>query len=345
MKTALLTGIRKMEIRDVPRPESPGPGRVLLKTRMVGICGSDLHYYTEGRIGGQSVAYPFRMGHECVAEVMTAPGGQSRLKSGDRVAVDPAVSCSRCNQCKAGRPHTCLNLKFMGAPGQMPGALAEYFTMPVENCYPFGGEISLQAAVMAEPLSIAIHAFRLLNDPFIRTVGILGSGPIGLCVLSESLNESSRSVFVTYLADYRIEAALRMGASWGGNPDRIDVSGEVLKREPDGLDAVFECCGDEEALDQGIVMLKPGGKLVVVGIPAADRVRLDIHALRRKEISVIHARRQNGCMQPAIERVRRDPALWEGLVTHLFALEDSGRAFETAARRSDGVIKAVIVSN
>jgi len=342
MKAAFLTGIRKMEIRDVPRPESPGRGWVLLKTSMVGICGSDLHYFSDGRIGDQCVVFPFLMGHECVSVVDTVPSGKSPVGPGEVVVVDPAVSCGKCSQCQSGRPHTCLNLKFMGAPAQMPGALSEYFTMPAENCYPVREEISPKAAIMAEPLSIAIHAFRLLNSPQVRTIGILGSGPIGLSVLSESLKERGRSVYVTDRADHRIDAAVRLGASWGGNPDRMGISDEILKREPDGLDAVFECCGDQDALDQAVALLKPGGKLLIIGIPATGQIRMDIHTLRRKEINILNVRRQNNCMQAAVDRLRENPGLWDSLVTHVFGLEETGRAFETAAGHSDGVIKAVI---
>ncbi|MBN1893068.1 alcohol dehydrogenase catalytic domain-containing protein [bacterium] len=341
MKASFLTGIRRLETRVVAAP-GPGKGLLLLKNRMVGICGSDLHYFNEGRIGDQSVVYPFIMGHECVAEVCAIQEEASRFSPGDMVIVDPAVSCGSCSQCRAGRPHTCLNLKFMGAPGQLEGALAGMLAMPESCCHPAGNDLSLRAAVMVEPLSIAVHAFRLAGIPAGSTIGILGAGPIGLCVLFESQKAGAGSVFVTDRRAHRVAAAMKAGASWAGNPERNDIVQEILERETEGLDAVFECCGDPEALDQAVSILKPGGRLVVVGIPAAERVPQDLHALRRKEITVIHVRRQNGCIATALEHVRANPDLIESWVTHVFGIEDAQRAFETASGRSDGVIKAVI---
>ena len=132
MKAMMLTGIRQMEMQDVPVPVIQNDNDVLLKIEYVGVCGSDVHYYETGRIGSQIVQYPYAVGHECTATVVKIGSGVIGLKEGDPVVVEPAISCGYCDQCQAGRPHTCRQLKFLGCPGQIDGCLSEYIVMPAE---------------------------------------------------------------------------------------------------------------------------------------------------------------------------------------------------------------------
>ena len=124
-----------MELHEVPDPGPPGEGQLLLKVETVGVCGSDIHYYNIGRIGEQVVEYPFTVGHECAATVIEAGEKTEGFKPGDRVAVDPAMPCYECDQCLAGREHTCRNLKFLGCPGQAEGCLSEMIIMPAKSCF------------------------------------------------------------------------------------------------------------------------------------------------------------------------------------------------------------------
>src|SRR5512137_591299 len=136
MKAALLTGPGRFEVRDVPAPVIARDDDVLLRTKLVGICGSDLHYFASARVGDLDLKYPVRLGHECAAVVEAVGTSVTRLKRGDIVSVEPAVSCGACDQCLAGRPHTCRQLRFMGSPGQLDGALAEFLVMPERNSLP-----------------------------------------------------------------------------------------------------------------------------------------------------------------------------------------------------------------
>src|SRR4030042_6278606 len=129
MKAMLLTDIRRMELADVPEPKIKKGTGVLLKIEMVGVCGSDVHYYETGRIGSQIVEYPFIVGHECTATVKAVGRIVSRVRAGDRVVVDPAIACNKCDQCRVGRRNTCRNLRFLGCPGQASGCLCEYIVM------------------------------------------------------------------------------------------------------------------------------------------------------------------------------------------------------------------------
>jgi L-iditol 2-dehydrogenase len=136
MKTMKLTGLHQMELREAPRPEIVQDTDVLIQMAQVGICGSDVHYYAEGGIGSQRVAYPWTVGHEGAGIVAEVGPAVTRVQIGDRVALDPAQPCGVCDQCRSGRPHTCRALNFLGCPGQVEGCLAEYTRMPESSCYP-----------------------------------------------------------------------------------------------------------------------------------------------------------------------------------------------------------------
>jgi L-iditol 2-dehydrogenase len=342
MKAAVLTGIGAIEVREVPAPVLLRDDDVLVRVVAVGICGSDIHYFREGRIGDQVVRYPAVLGHECAGVVESVGPAAARLKPGDRVAVDPAVVCGRCDQCLDFRPNTCRRLLFLGSPGQLPGCLSEYIVMPGQNCYPLPESMTLEEGVLVEPLSIALHSLRILGGRAPEKTAVLGAGPIGLSVLLAARALAPGTVYVTDKIEDRLEAARHAGAAWAGNPDRQEIVAEIASREPQLLDAVFECSADQAALDQAVDLLKPGGRLVVVGIPAPDRISLDIHKLRRKEITLLNVRRQRYCFPEAIELAAVGPVDQRFMLTHVFDLDEAARAFELAAAYRDGVIKAVI---
>ncbi len=342
MKAALLTGPEKIEVRDVPAPAIAKDDDVLLRTKLVGICGSDLHYFSSARVGDLDLRYPVRLGHECTAVVEAVGKSVTTLKRGDVVAVEPAVSCGTCDQCLAGRPHTCRHLRFMGSPGQLDGALAEFLVMPERNCHPLPAGMDPSLGVVAEPLSIGLWAVALAGRVAVRSVAVLGAGPIGLSVLLGARIQGARAIFVTEKVKARISAAKEAGADWTGNPEKIDVAAEILRLEPLGLDIVFECCGKQEALDQAVRLLKPGGTLVVVGIPVEERVSFDSSKLRRKEIRIQSVRRQNGCLEKALGLLAGGTINADFMATHTFPLDRVQDAYETVFHYRDGVVKALV---
>ena len=223
MKAAFLTGIRQMEIRETSQPEITDPHSVLLRIGTVGVCGSDVHYYTAGRIGSLVVRYPEWTGHECAATVVAVGDQVNKLKVGQRVAVDPLITCGHCDQCLSGREHTCRNQAFLACPGQATGALAEYLVMPERSCYAIPDSMTMVQAAVVEPLSIGLYAQRMAQMQPGAKIAILGSGPIGLCVLLSSLAACDCTVYATDLLDERLELARRCGATWTGNPKHTDV--------------------------------------------------------------------------------------------------------------------------
>jgi L-iditol 2-dehydrogenase len=338
-----LTGIKKFELIEDNKPEIINKTDVLLKIDSVGICGSDMHYYNQGKIGDQVIEFPFTIGHECSARVMEVGAEVSRVKPGDVVAVEPALSCHHCSQCMNGREHTCLHQKFLGCPGQIEGCLSEYIVMPETNCYPVPDNLSAEQAALVEPLSIGHYAVHFLKDRAkVDSAAVLGSGPIGLGVLQSLQSCGIYKIYVTDKLNYRISAAKKAGAVWGGNPEKINIVSELKRINPSLFDIVFECCGKQEALDQAVEILKPGGMLLIVGIPGEDRISFDISKIRRKEITIQNVRRQNNSIQPVIDLISSGKLSPEFMVTHRYTYKETSTAFEKAANYEDGIIKALI---
>jgi L-iditol 2-dehydrogenase len=342
MNAFVLTGLNKMAMTKVPKPRIMNPEDVLIKMASVGVCGSDIHYYTDGKIGSQVVEYPFTVGHEGSGIVEDVGAGVSKFKPGDRIAIDPAMPCFQCDQCKSGRFHTCRHLKFLGCPGQAEGCLSEYIVIPETSCFPISKTVSFDEAVISEPLAIGYYATKLSGNLKDKTIGILGFGPIGMSVLLPALTEKAGKIYVTDKINARLKIAEKCGANWTGNPAESDIVGNIIAEETLLLDIVFECCGQQEAVDQAIKLLKPGGKLLIIGIPEFDRWSFPTDDFRRKEIAVQNVRRQNECTHDVLELIANKEVDVKPMVTHHFPFEQTDKAFELVAGYKDGVMKAMI---
>ncbi len=342
MKAAFLTAIRELEIREAPDPTIQAPDDVLIRIDTVGICGSDVHYYNEGNIGSLVVEYPCMTGHECAGTVAEIGGGVTGLKVGDRVAVDPLMVCGKCDQCVSGRRHTCRNQRFLACPGQAPGAIAELLVMPQDCCYLIPDNVSFEEAALCEPLAIGVYAHALSGMAPTDTAAILGSGPIGLCVLAAIRAAADSPVYMTDLLAERVAFAKQYGADWSGNPEKEDIVAAIREQHPNGLDVVFECAGEQDTIDQAVNLLRPGGKLMLVGIPQTPRISMVIEVARRRELTIQNVRRQNECVQPAIDLVASGGIDVKPLATHRFTLDQTKEAFDLVLGYKDGVIKAIV---
>lgn len=342
MKSMMLTGIREMEMREAPTPELKNDTDVLVKLKVVAVCGSDVHYYVSGKIGSQVVQYPFPVGHECAGVVEKVGSAVTRVKEGDRIAVEPAMSCGECDQCKAGRPHTCRNLTFLGCPGQADGCLSDFIVMPEHSCFPIPDSMSFDEAAISEPLAIGVYAVNRSIPMQGANIGILGFGPIGMSVQLPAIAKGAKNVYVTDKIDGRLQIARESGATYAGNVNKTDVVKEILELEPKGLDVVFECCGQKEAIDQAFELLKPGGVLMLIGIPEFDRWSFPVDKGRHKEVTIINVRRQNGAVEETLEMLENRSADVSKMPTHRFSFEDTKKAFDLVASYGDGVMKAMI---
>jgi len=337
-----LTGIRQMEMMDVPKPAILNDRDVLIRMKTLGVCGSDIHYYVSGKIGSQVVNYPFAVGHEGAGLVEAVGKGVSLVKRGDRIAIEPAMPCWECDQCKAGRPHTCRNLRFLGCPGQAEGSLSEFIVMPETSCFKIPDQMSYDEAAISEPLAIGVYAVKQSIPMKGAKVGILGFGPIGMSVLLPALSQGASEVYVSDKIDERLQIARENGASLTANADKEDVVGRFTDKAPELLDVVFECCGQQEALDQAVELLKPGGKLMVIGIPEFENWTIPVDTSRRKELCIQNVRRQNEAVQPALDMIAGGEIHVDPMVTHRFDFKDSKEAFDLVAGYKDGVMKAMI---
>ena len=342
MKAMMLTGIRQMEMREVPDPVIKSPKDVKIKLSVVGVCGSDIHYYTRGNIGSQIVKYPFTVGHEGAGVVVETGSEVSRVKPGDNIAIEPAISCHECDQCLSGRPHTCRKLRFLGCPGQAEGCLSEYIVMPEESCFPLKGGLNADQGSLSEPLSIGIYSLKNTGDLKNKRIAILGFGPIGMSVLLAGRAHGAEIFYVTDKINARLEIARKEGASFTANPLSENITEIIKRKEPLGLDIVFECCGQQEALDQAVEMLKPGGRLIIVGIPETDRWSMSVDDTRRKEMSVYFVRREVDCVIPALEMMKEGRIKTGNMITHRFPFANAKEAFDLVAGYKDGVMKAMI---
>jgi L-iditol 2-dehydrogenase len=331
-----------MAMADAPIPEIVNDTDVLIRVARVGVCGSDIHYYADGGIGNQRVEYPWVVGHEGAGVVVEVGSAVRGVKLGDRVAFDPSFPCGTCEQCLVGRPHTCLHLLFFGCPGQVEGCLKEYIILPERGCLHVPDTMTLDAAAMMEPLSIAVYGATLYPNLQGATIAILGSGPIGLCLLQTALSMGAKKVYVTDKIDQRLDVARRCGAAWTGNPSTTDTVADIIADNGGGLDGVFECCGKPDALDDAVKLLKPGGELSLIGIPEGNRISMDINLLRRKEIRIQNVRRQNNCMQKSLNLIESGAVDANAMITHRFPFARTDEAYDLVANYRDGVVKAMI---
>ena len=342
MKAMMLTGIRQIEMKDVPDPIIKNPKDVKIKMSVLGICGSDIHYFTQGKIGSQEVKFPFSVGHEAAGVVIETGRSVTRVKPGDTIAIDPAMPCYECDQCRAGRHHTCRKIRFLGCPGQADGALCEYIVMPEANCFPLSGNLTPDHGSISEPLTIGIYSVKKSGGVKGLNIGILGFGPIGMSVMLAAKAQGVDNIYVTDKINERLSVAVKEGAFYTGNPLKVNVAQQIKQKEPLGLDVVFECCGQQEALDQAVDIMKPGGKIMVVGIPEFDTWSVNVENTRRREIMIQFIRRQVDCVESALEMMNSGDIDVKNMITHRFPFNRTKEAFDLVAAYGDGVMKAMI---
>ncbi len=339
MRAAVLVRPRRIEVRRVPSPPPPGRGEALVRVTAVGICRSDLHYWLHGRIGSQVIRrWPQVLGHEPAGEVVRTGPGVRGLKPGDRVAIEPAVPCGRCRECRTGRHNICAQVKFLGLPGR-PGALAEYLVMPAANLVKVPARVTPAETAALEPLAIGLHAVRLVGKPP-RSAAIIGAGPVGLCLLA-ALRSGGTRVTVADFVPARLRVARRMGAAATIriSPRRPMVAQATSLGDPA---LVFEAGGTPSAVDLALRAVRPGGKVALVGIMDGSLTPVNLHVARRKEMTILNVRRSNGELAAAARLVASGRINLQPMLTHRGGLAATARFFSLVNRRADGVIKAVI---
>jgi L-iditol 2-dehydrogenase len=324
-----LHGRRDVRLAQEPIP-TVAPGQVLLRVTAVGLCGSDRHWFEDASIGDAELAAPLVLGHELAGVIASGP------RTGQRVAIDPAIPCEECRPCRAGRAHLCLALKFAGHAG-IDGGLRQWMTWPEQQVHALPDGCSDAEGALLEPLGVAIHALDLAQVRVGDAVAVVGCGPIGLLLIQLARLAGARWVGATDPLGHRLQAAAGFGAATFSADGARDAPTEMLAAAGNGgVDVTFEAAGSADAVQTAIRVAGPGTRVVVVGIPGDDRVSFRASTARRKELTIVFARRMLQTYPRAIDLVERHAADLSRLVTHRFPLQDAGQAFEALERR-DGL--------
>lgn len=334
MRAARLHGVGDIRLADEPLPTRT-PGTSLIKVTAVGICGSDLHWYTEAGIGDAQLSTPLVIGHEFAGVI---EGGS---RHGERVAVDPAIPCGICESCREGNHNLCPAVAFSGHSSQ-DGALREYLTWPTDLLHTLPDSVSDADGAMLEPLGVAVHAVDLSHLRIGSTVAVVGCGPIGLCVVQLARAAGATTIVVAEPLAHRREAALRYGADLALTPDEF-LAGLDTATGGRGVDVAFEVAGNDPAIALAVGAVRPGARVLLAGIPDDDRSTFSASAARRKGLALIMVRRMNDVYPRTIALLERGVIDVRSMVTGRYPLTQVQQAFDAAVSR-EGLKVVVEVS-
>lgn len=334
MKAARLHGLGDVRVADEPAPV-PVDGEVLVRVTAVGLCGSDLHWFSEGGIGDAVLSSPVVLGHEFAGVIEGGPD------SGTRVAVEPARPCGQCEECLEGNRNLCRSVRFAGH-GTDDGGLRELVAWPRSLMHPVPASISDADAAMLEPLGVALHAMDLAHLRIGGTIAVVGCGPIGLCVVQLARLAGATQVIAVEPLEHRRRAAAAAGAHVvldSAARDVLDLLGSATGGR--GVDVVVEVAGNDDAVRTAVMAVRPGGTVVLAGIPATENTSFPASVARRKGLTIKMSRRMKEMYPRTIELVDRGLVDVRSLVTHTLPLGRALEAFRVADERVG--LKVIVV--
>ena len=340
-RAAYMTELDKMEIRDIAVPV-PTEKEVLIKVEYVGICGSDVHYFHDGRCGDFVVDGEFMLGHECAGTVIQLGSKVTNLKVGDRVALEPGITCGQCEFCKSGRYNLCPDVRFLATP-PVQGCYENYIAFPENMCFKLPENISTKEGALVEPLSVGMHAAAQGNITLGDQVIILGAGCIGLVTLLACKAYGATDITVVDVIPKRLEFAKKLGATRVINGKEQDVVAEMEKLTNGmGVEKVMETAGSPITIAQTPYLVKNGGTIVLVGISAQPEINFNFGKIMAKEAKIESVFRYRNVYPKAIAAMEKGIIDVSGIVTHEFDFDDIQEAFDCAINDKDNVVKAVI---
>jgi L-idonate 5-dehydrogenase len=305
-----------------------GPGEVLIRLGAGGICGSDLHYYFEGRNGSFVIREPLVPGHEASGIVAKVGEGVSRVKPGDKIAVSPSQACGRCDYCREGREHLCRNMRFLGSASLYPhvqGMFCEYFVLGERQCYPVSGDVSLGELAFAEPLAVGLHAVNRAGDLLGRSVLVTGAGTIGCLTMIAAQLNGATSVSASDVLDRPLATAREAGAARTIRADR-----EADAFASPQFDVAFEASGSFAALKACVAAVKRGGTVVQVGTLPHEPLPFVVNEIMVKELDFKGAFRWGIEFDWAVEYIASRRVDVKPLLSRQFPLAQAVEAFELA---------------
>lgn len=320
MKAARIHSPGDLRLHDEPVP-IPGPGEALVRVGGVGICGSDLNWFSNAAVGGACLDHPLVLGHEIAGWT----------ESGQLVAVDPCIPCGQCEYCLSGMPNLCPTQRFAGF-GAQDGGLREFMAWPQRCLVPLPDSFIVNDGVMLESLGVAIHALDLARVQPMDIVGIFGLGPIGQCIAQMSVNGYAGLVIATEKRPHRLEMVSSLGIpALLADGREVAIIHKITRGR--GLDLAIEVAGEQSAVDSAIEALRPGGRLLLAGIPPRDETIFCASLARGKGLTVQWVRRMKYTYRRAIELIRSGRVDVRSLVTHAYPLEAVSTAFSRAYQR------------
>ncbi|WP_312354364.1 NAD(P)-dependent alcohol dehydrogenase [Aminipila sp.] len=340
-RAAYMTELNKMEIREIPVPE-PKEYEVLVKLEYVGICGSDVHYFHDGRCGDFIVDGEFMLGHECAGIIEKVGSGVTKLAVGDKVALEPGITCGQCEFCKSGRYNLCPEVQFLATP-PVQGCYENYIAFPENMCFKLPDNISTKEGALVEPLSVGMHAAAQGQITLGDQVIILGAGCIGLVTLLACKAYGATDITVVDVIPKRLEYAKKLGATRVLNGKDVDVIAEMEKLTNGmGVEKVIETAGSPLTIAQTPYLVKNGGTIVLVGLAAEPEINFNFGKIMAKEATIESVFRYRNVYPKAIAAIADGIIDVSGIITHEFDFDHIQEAFECAINDKDNVVKAVI---
>ena len=342
--SCVLYGPRDVRIEE-RAAESVESGSVRIRMGAAGICGSDQHYYEIGRVGSFALRQPIIPGHEMCGDIVEIGQDVTALRLGDRVVVDPALTCGRCDACRRGLANLCTNVQFMGSASCYPhvaGGFRSEFVVDARRCHVAPASVAHEVLVFAEPLSIALHAVQRAGPLLGRRILIAGAGTIGTLIAAVARAAGAGEIVVSDLSAQRRDIALKMGATRAFDP--VAGADEIRDWDEAGgaFDFGFEATGSRLALPDLIRSISRGGKAILVGmIPSGDS-ELPFHHMSTREIDLVSTFRQNNVFRHAVDMLVNGSVDPSPILTAAFGLEAAPRAFEASLDRGVN-IKVIFV--
>lgn len=341
MNAAVLNKPLDIEVKQVPIPE-PREDEALVRVHCIGICGSDVHYYEHGRIGRYVVESPIILGHELAGEVVRVGSQVRNVKPGDRVAVEPGVTCGRCHHCKSGRYNLCPDVQFMATP-PVDGAWAEYVTVRSDFLFKLPEGMSYEQGALIEPLSVGLHAMKRGRVAPSDRVLVTGLGPIGLLAVLAAKLYGVQEIYGTDIVPFRRELAKQLGAACVIDPVQENAVERLMELSGgEGVDVVVESSGNGRVVGDTVQLVKRGGRVVLVGMPAADEIPFNVNQIIDGELDVLGVFRYANTYPDAIQLLSKSGVNIEQVITHKYALADIQEALDMVRNNKDTSIKVMI---
>ncbi len=341
MKTAVMTGLRKVEIQNRPVPR-PKEDEVLVKVEYVGICGSDLHYFESGRIGDYIVHPPFVLGHEAGGTVVRLGENVKNLKVGDRVAMEPGRTCGRCEFCRQGKYNLCKDVRFFATP-PVDGVFQEYVAHEAGLCFQLPDNVSTLEGALIEPLAVGMHAAAQGEAHIGQTAVVTGAGCIGLVSMLSLKARGVSKVIMVDVMDNRLQKAKELGADEVINGRTEDPVARLMESTGgDGFDIGIETAGSEITAQQQIRAAKKGATIVFVGYSSSGEMTLPIGMALDKELTMKTVFRYRNIYPVAIDAVSRGVIPIRDIVTNYYELDDIQHALDECLDNKAEVVKGVV---